>query len=445
MPAQRAPAWSAQQVSALQRKLRGALAASALVTSGVAVVDADARPLFLRRARTPMTPASTFKLLVAAAALDTFGPGYRFETSLEALDSPNDGPLAGDLYLVGTGDPTLRSSDLIAGAGRVAAAGAQRITGAVIADASAFGGPEVNAAWVAEDLKYGYAAGTSALSVDEGTVEFGLVPTTPGAPARIEIRPPNSAVRITGSITTSYATALSIDRAPDENTFTFDGRIAAGAEQSYWRPVIDLARYAAGIERSALVKRGIDVIGGIRSGLAPLGATILWRHRSAPLSEILTEMLHESNNHYADSCCGRLERALRPSEPSNPADGRARLLRRLAVPDSLRMSMAATAPSDRIAPPACGAPRAHRALPQGRVHQRAPARRDRRDRSARGARPRSDGRARSGIEDVNALAGYVQTHSHGRVAFAILVNDRRADDGPVETGIDRVLDVLAAE
>jgi serine-type D-Ala-D-Ala carboxypeptidase/endopeptidase (penicillin-binding protein 4) len=59
---------------------------------------------------------------------------------------------------------------------------------------------------------------------------------------------------------------------------------------------------------------------------------------------------------------------------------------------------------------------------------------------------RGRARAKSGhIEDVNALAGYVQTRSHGRVAFAIIINDRRSGDGPVEDGIDRVLDALAAE
>jgi D-alanyl-D-alanine carboxypeptidase/D-alanyl-D-alanine-endopeptidase (penicillin-binding protein 4) len=55
-------------------------------------------------------------------------------------------------------------------------------------------------------------------------------------------------------------------------------------------------------------------------------------------------------------------------------------------------------------------------------------------------------RAKSGhIENVNALVGYVQTHRHGRVAFAFMVNDPRADDGSVDEGIDRALDVLAAE
>jgi D-alanyl-D-alanine carboxypeptidase/D-alanyl-D-alanine-endopeptidase (penicillin-binding protein 4) len=53
-------------------------------------------------------------------------------------------------------------------------------------------------------------------------------------------------------------------------------------------------------------------------------------------------------------------------------------------------------------------------------------------------------RAKSGhIADVNALAGYVQTRRHGRVSFAIVVNDRRADAGSVDRGIDRALDLLA--
>ena len=53
-------------------------------------------------------------------------------------------------------------------------------------------------------------------------------------------------------------------------------------------------------------------------------------------------------------------------------------------------------------------------------------------------------RAKSGhISGVNALAGYVQTRRHGRVAFAIIVNDRRADDTAVDAGIDRTLDLLA--
>jgi serine-type D-Ala-D-Ala carboxypeptidase/endopeptidase (penicillin-binding protein 4) len=53
-------------------------------------------------------------------------------------------------------------------------------------------------------------------------------------------------------------------------------------------------------------------------------------------------------------------------------------------------------------------------------------------------------RAKSGhINDVDALAGYVDTRRHGRVAFAILVNSPAADADGVYDGMDETLDILA--
>jgi D-alanyl-D-alanine carboxypeptidase len=54
-------------------------------------------------------------------------------------------------------------------------------------------------------------------------------------------------------------------------------------------------------------------------------------------------------------------------------------------------------------------------------------------------------RAKSGhIEDVNALAGTIATMHHGRIAFAFVVNDPRADADIVYEEVDRALDALAA-
>ena len=194
----------------------------------------------------------------------------------------------------------LRYGDLQAGAGAIARAGAHTVTGDVVADASAFGGPEVNRAWDPDDLQYGYAAGTSALSLDEGTVEFHLIPTNAGAPAQIDVRPPSRSVRVLGGITTSYSTSLSIDRAAAGNDFTFGGRLAAGAEQSFYRPVANLPIYAAEVARAMLQARSIDVAGGTRSGVAPVAGAVYWRHKSAPLRDLLKWMLFESDNHYAE-------------------------------------------------------------------------------------------------------------------------------------------------
>ncbi len=445
-----APVWTPSEVRALRARLREPLGRSALATSGIAIVDAGGQPLFLRRERRPAVPASTFKLLVAIAALQTLGPDYRFETRLEALDGPHDGTIDGDLYLVGDGDPSLTADDLRGGIGQLVRAGTTQIAGSIVADGGLFGGPEVNPAWESDDLQYDYAAGTSALSLDEGTVEFHLVPQSAGAPAQIEVRPRSSAVRVLGGVTTGYATTLSIDRDPASNTFTFSGSIAVDAEQSFWRPVIDQPLYAAGVTRSLLLQRDITVAGEARTGTAPVVATVLWRHRSAPLRTLLAHMLFESDNHYAEE----LLRAVGARDgvvgtEAAGAEVERAVFKQLGAPaNGLHVvDGSGLAPSDRVAPLQLATLLARAGLePTGNVlyHDlpRVGIEGTVRYHDLTTALGRS--RAKSGhIEDVDALAGYVDTRRHGRVAFAILVNDPRADDGIVDDGIDATLDVLA--
>jgi len=444
------PAWSAADLRRLRARLSGPLGRSALETSGIAIVDSLGRNLFVRREHAGAIPASTFKLLVAITALQTLGPDYRFETRLEALDVPHGGTLDGDLYLVGDGDPSLTADTLRGGVGAIARAGVTDLTGGVVADATVFGGHEINPAWEPDDLQYGYAAGTSALSLDEGTVEFHLVPGSVGAPARIEVRPPSEAVRVHGGVITGYSTTLSIDRAAGRNDFTFDGGIAVDAEQSFYRPVIDQPLYTAGVTDTMLRQRNVIVQAGPRTGIAPVVATVLWRHYSAPLRTLLNHMLFESDNHYAE----QLLRAVGAhagavgTELSGAAVERSVFAQLGAPTDGLRVvDGSGLAPGDRVAPIDLATLLARANLvPTGdvlfrdlpRVGIEGTVRRH----DVTTARGRA--RAKSGhIYDVDALAGFVDTRRHGRVAFAILVNDPRADDGPVDDGIDATLDILA--
>jgi D-alanyl-D-alanine carboxypeptidase/D-alanyl-D-alanine-endopeptidase (penicillin-binding protein 4) len=444
-----APAWSSAELRSLQARLRAALGAPALANGGIAIVDGDGRPLYVRRERVAMTPASTFKVLAGAAALQTLGPEYRFSTTLESVDDPADGVIHGDVYLVGTGDPLFTRDDLRGGAAAVARGGVRAISGSIVADASVFSGPEVNPAWDPDDLQYGYAAGTSALSLDQGTVEFHLVPTVAGAPARIRMLPPTDAVRVSGTVITSYATLLSINRAADRNDFAFDGRIAAGAEQSFWRPLVDLPRYAAGVARRMLRDRGVSVGGGVRTGVAPVAPYVLWRHRSPRLLDIVHEMMLESNNHFAEQLLRAIGATRGAGTEANGALVEKAVLARGGVPQQgLRIvDGSGLAPSDRVSAITLATLLARTAAEPGgalfvgslpRVGIEGTVRR----RHVTDARGRA--RAKSGhIADVNALAGYVETRRHGRVSFAFIVNDRRADDLPVYVGVDRALDILA--
>ena len=446
-----APSWSDDAVRKLQRRMRAVFAEPTLAQSGIAIVDADAHPLYIQRATHPFAPASTFKLLAAVSALETFGPAHRFATELRSLDAPLDGVVHGDLWLIGSGDPVLSSDDLNRAAAELAHRGVHEIDGALVADASAFRGAEVNPAWEPDDLQYDYAAGTSALSVDGGTVEFHLVPGAVGAPTRIEVRPPSGAVRVRGGVLTSYATTLTIDRAPLQNDFTFGGRIALGAEQSFWRPVANMPIYAGRVLQSMLAAHGIVVRDGVRTGVAPIGGAVLWKHRSAPLSVIERDMLVNSINHDAEQLLRAVgaERGY-GTEATGGAVERALVQRSGVTTTGLKIvDGSGLAASDRVAPLTLAGwlaraaqdpigPTLIRDLPrvgmEGTVRYR----------HLTTALGRA--RAKSGhIEDVNTLAGFVQTRTHGRVAFAIMVNDPRADDGPVDAGIDRALDLLAQE
>ena len=448
--APKSPAWSAADLRRLRAKLAGPLSRSALATSGIAIVDSQGRSLFVRREHAAVVPASTFKLLVAITALQTLGPDYRFETRLESLDVAHGGTLDGDVYLVGDGDPSLTADALRGGVGVLARAGITGITGGVVADATLFGGHEINPAWDPDDLQYDYAAGTSALSLDEGTVEFHLVPTSIGAPAQIQARPPSEAVRVRGGVITGYSTTLSIDRAAERNDFTFAGGLASNAEQSFYRPVIDQPLYAAGVARSMLRARNISVEGRARTGVAPTVATVLWRHYSAPLRSLLGHMLFESDNHYAE----QLLRAVGAhagtvgTELTGAAVERS-VFRELGAPtDGLRVvDGSGLAPTDRVAPIDLATLLARANLnPTGDVlfHDlpRVGIEGTVRHHDVTTALGRA--RAKSGhIAGVDALAGYVDTRRHGRVAFAILVNGPGADDDGVYDGMDSTLDILA--
>ena len=443
----RTPAWSAADLRVLRERL--ATTAAPLADAGIAIVALDGTLLYGRHERRAYVPASTLKTLVAAASLETLGPTFRFPTSLVSLGTPRDGSVD-DLYLVGSGDPSLTSDDLRGGAAALARAGITRISGRTIVDASAFAGREINPDWESDDLQYGYAAGTSALSLDEGTVAITLQPSSPGLPARVKVEPSGDAVSVHGRAITGYGTSLTIERDPLRNDFTIDGRINVGAEQTFYRPVVGLPRYAGAVLQSMLRLRGIETATDLDAGVAPLAGHRLWLHRSAPLRELIARMLVTSDNHYAEQLLRAIgsERG-RATEASGALVERAMLARDAVDTSGLRVvDGSGLAPTNRVAPLTFAALLARvqrepiasdllRGLPRAGIEGTV--------RYRRLAKALGRVRAKSGhIGGVNALVGYVSTDHHGRVAFAVLVNAVDPDSEAIENGIDRTLDALAA-
>lgn len=123
-------------------QLRSALAAQSRhlsATSGAEVRDLETgATLYARRATTARSPASNEKLLVTSTALLRYGPRARLRTALVAAAEPVDGVIAGDVVLVGAGDPYLTSARLRVIASQLSALGVEEIRGKVLGDGSAF-------------------------------------------------------------------------------------------------------------------------------------------------------------------------------------------------------------------------------------------------------------------------------------------------------------------
>jgi D-alanyl-D-alanine carboxypeptidase/D-alanyl-D-alanine-endopeptidase (penicillin-binding protein 4) len=106
--------------------------------SGALAVDlASGATLYARRPDGPRVPASVNKLYTTATALLRWGPQTRLATSALAAPDPA-GVVAGDLYLLGGGDPFFGPADASRLAGSVAASGVRHVTGRVVGDESAF-------------------------------------------------------------------------------------------------------------------------------------------------------------------------------------------------------------------------------------------------------------------------------------------------------------------
>lgn len=98
---------------------------------GIAVREAGTF-LYRHQSDRLRTPASNQKLLLGMALLDRLGPDVTIPTQAAAVAPPISGILAGDLWILGQGNPALGPAAMTALARAVAAAGVIHIDGSVV-------------------------------------------------------------------------------------------------------------------------------------------------------------------------------------------------------------------------------------------------------------------------------------------------------------------------
>ena len=128
------------------------------------------------------SPASVLKTVATATALEILGEDYRYPTTLEYDGILESGTLEGNLYIKGSGDPSLGSSHVAPGQNKflstwIAAlqkAGIKHITGSVISDESIFDTEGVSIKWLREDMGNYYAPGSYGISIFDNMYKLSL-------------------------------------------------------------------------------------------------------------------------------------------------------------------------------------------------------------------------------------------------------------------------------
>lgn len=216
------------------------------------MVQQDDRTLFELRPADALVPASNLKLVTALAALEELGAASTLTTEVRAAAPVAGGVVDGALYLVGGGDPLLATADYAATlpnhpqpvtalerlADAVRDAGVREVRGGVVGDETRYDTQRYHPAWRASYISDHEAGPQSALTVNDGFAVY------TGGTKRAAVAP---------------------------------------------------AANAAAVFTSLLRARGI-VVGEPGEGRAPDGAAVVAALPSLPMSEIVAQMLRESDN-----------------------------------------------------------------------------------------------------------------------------------------------------
>jgi PBP4 family serine-type D-alanyl-D-alanine carboxypeptidase len=251
---------------------------------------------------TSVTPASNNKIQTSVAAFGLLGAGYRFRTGVYAKN--------GNLYLKGTGDPTMRAAEYDRLAAAVAAKGITSVKGDLIADDTWFDAERTGPDWDPSDFPFAYAAQISALTIspnddfDAGSIDIDVTPAAQGEPVNVRLTPATDVVKIDNRAVTGApgsASTLSITRTNGSNTIVISGSHPAGGDAvDELRSVENPTLYAADVFRGALKAHGVTVSGTTERGRTPAGAKNVTTRSSMPLSQLATPFLKLSNNMIAE-------------------------------------------------------------------------------------------------------------------------------------------------
>jgi D-alanyl-D-alanine carboxypeptidase/D-alanyl-D-alanine-endopeptidase (penicillin-binding protein 4) len=287
----------AQKLDSLRRRF-GLRSAIAVLVRSIETGET----LYAHNEDHPFIPASAMKLVTMGASLHYLGPNYRFETRFLADGPIVGGVVQGNLYIHGTGDPSLTRLEMDYVARSLAGAGLREIRGDIVLDDSFFDGELRGPASYGDILKKGLPI-QSALSYNYNLVELRARPSAPGSKAELHDEG-YGYFDVLNRVTTATRGRpwLRVSKLRQDRVLV-SGRVIQGDEEEHVGTFVapDPTAYFASAFLGKIRDQGVLALGQVVRGRIE-GKTLetLYVHRSDRLIEVLSALGKHSNNFSAE-------------------------------------------------------------------------------------------------------------------------------------------------
>lgn len=265
------------------------------------------RILCQERADEMFIPASTMKCVTAASCMLTLPEDFRFVTDISIHGTVNgEGHLAGNIVVHPSGDPTLgsrhnenygslpdRVATWISGMGIKSA-------DAIVVDNSGFNGWNISPYWLMEDIPWEYGAGCFPVNYRDNSVKMTYDLDADSADIDPDI------LDVISYLRRGTKTDVSAERGPFDNLLVLRGALKGHRFTSRYS-VPDPAAMLINDITATLAGYGVEILQTEDNPdiAGPAISSISWR--SAMRDDILTSLMHRSDNMYAESMLRTLD------------------------------------------------------------------------------------------------------------------------------------------
>ncbi len=302
-------------------KTEGIASASAGIV--VAAADGSGKALVSLNSQQALNPASVMKLYTTYGALELLGAPYTWKTQILSAGKLQNGTLAGDVYIKGSGDPSLKTQDMWRLLRELKLAGVKHIAGDWVLDRSIFAEDKSDPYQFDGDGARPYNVAPDGLLMSFNATRLLFKPSDTTWTVITDPLPlgwvQQGIVASTSGACGDWRGKLNYAFKPSANggVVSLGGSIpkSCGTQELY-RAIAPAQSYAAGLVKTLWAELGGTHTGSFKSGITPVEATALADIDSDPLSTIIRDINKRSNNVMARMLYLNLARVPQASKPA---------------------------------------------------------------------------------------------------------------------------------